>query len=115
MQRIDRYHTQEYLAPFKLSSLSLQARGSCLLSRLKPSDRQNTHHQYAMHGVLCAFYMAVIVAVNREMVKKDIEQLAETLYSVLLKRRGRGQNVVARKRSAFSECAQLVRIVFHGD
>jgi len=44
--------------------------------------------------------MAVIVAVNREMVKKDKELLAETLYSVLLKRRGRGQNAVARKRSA---------------
>src|SRR5258708_15931812 len=24
-----------------------------------------------MHGVLCAFYMSVIAAVNREMVKKD--------------------------------------------
>jgi len=35
--------------------------------------------------------MAVIVAVNREMVKKDVEQLAETLYSVLPKRKDHGQ------------------------
>ena len=29
-----------------------------------------------MHGVLCAFYMAAIVAVNREAVKKNVERQA---------------------------------------
>lgn len=29
-----------------------------------------------LHGVLCAFYMLVVVTVNREMVVKDGESLA---------------------------------------